>query len=163
MFAYKDFWENYNWWASPPEWIDKIKPHIIGESILDIGCNDGRFIPLFLNKKKYVGCDLNKVAIKEAKRKYPELEFILGDICDYDFKKNKFDIIFSCTVLMTIVPEKIEKLVKQMRACSKHIVLIEPTIPSLIDHGFMHDYKKLFNIVYKEKVEHETYLMVHKN
>jgi len=84
-------------WGS--EWSRDIRLKILttiapleNQTILDVGCGYGDFYPLLRQKniKHYIGIDISKDCIEEAKKKYPEGEFYLADILGF---KGKFDYI----------------------------------------------------------------------
>lgn len=100
--------------------------------IIDIGCAGGIHVPLFLgigHKLKYVGIDISKLFIKIATRRYPNLNFALGNIADVStLPKNKFDGFVASAVLMhvpldqwEIMFENIEKITKS--GCYGYITL----------------------------------------
>lgn len=81
-----------------------------GDSVLDIGCGNGRLYQLFDKKSiAYTGVDISEELIKIAKEKYPcppsavasgtgrqaELQFEVGDMINLPFQDKKFDVIFS--------------------------------------------------------------------
>lgn len=76
------------------------------ESILDIGCGDGKVTALIhshLNNGHITGIDSSPDMINLAKKtfpplKYPNLSFVLLDATKLDFR-NQFDIIFSTATL----------------------------------------------------------------
>ena len=74
--------------------------------IIDIGCAGGIHIPLFLGigrKLKYHGVDISKLFLKVATRRYPQLDFTLGNIADSTtLPKRKFDGFFSTSTLMHV-------------------------------------------------------------
>jgi ubiquinone/menaquinone biosynthesis C-methylase UbiE len=74
--------------------------------IIDIGCAGGIHVPLFLgigNKLKYFGIDISKLFIKIATRRYPNLNFSLGNISDVStLPKNKFDGFYASAILMHV-------------------------------------------------------------
>ena len=51
------------------------------QSIVDVGCGKGAFTHLFKKKNNVViGIDISKTAIKIAKERYPDIDFICIDI-----------------------------------------------------------------------------------
>lgn len=71
-----------------------------GSSCLDVGCGTGE-MSSYLHKKrirKYVGIDIYERSIIEAREKYPEEEFIVGDIIQ-GIIDEKFDYIFASGAL----------------------------------------------------------------
>jgi SAM-dependent methyltransferase len=74
--------------------------------IFDIGCAGGIHVPLFLGigrKLTYHGLDISKLFLKVAIRRYPQLNFTLGNIADSaTLPKIKFDGFFSTSTLMHV-------------------------------------------------------------
>jgi trans-aconitate 2-methyltransferase len=76
------------------------------ESLLDIGCGDGKITELIsrkLSEGKVVGIDSSKDMIRFAKQKYtndafPNLSFIYKDACELEFE-NEFDVVYSNAAL----------------------------------------------------------------
>jgi trans-aconitate 2-methyltransferase len=72
------------------------------ESLLDIGCGDGKITELISKKLpdgKVVGIDSSKDMIRFAKQKYSNdtfqnLSFIYKDACELEFE-NEFDVVYS--------------------------------------------------------------------
>lgn len=70
-----------------------IKP---GDRVLDIGCGNGRFLPLVKERGgQYVGVDYSEGLIREAKRLHPDGEFVVGDATKLSFLDSKFDVAYS--------------------------------------------------------------------
>jgi hypothetical protein len=79
-------------------------------------------------------------------------EFVAGSIYDASSHfKRKFDLVFTCGVLIHIPPESIEKAIEQVKALGKTVVVLEdhgePRVRKLesgIPARWVHDYKKYF-------------------
>ncbi|MCL5030194.1 MAG: class I SAM-dependent methyltransferase [Bacteroidetes bacterium] len=79
------------------------------ERILDLGCGTGYLTKLISQSgAKIIGIDSSEEMIKQAKQKYPTLNFEIKDATNFSFK-SKLDAVFSNAVLHWI-PEK-EKVV----------------------------------------------------
>ncbi len=74
--------------------------------IIDIGCAHGICVPMFLGigrKLKYTGLDNSISFLRIARRRYPQLPFMLGDISNRDtLPKTKFDGFWAAAVLMHV-------------------------------------------------------------
>jgi trans-aconitate methyltransferase len=56
----------------------------VPKSVLDAGCGYGRITASFVdNGYDYTGIDVSPEAIAEAKRRYPALEFVVGDLSSW--------------------------------------------------------------------------------
>ncbi len=80
----------------------KLKPT---DKILDVGCGDGFYLFLLTKlvkfKNKLIGIDLQLESIEAAKRLVPHksIQYIVGDITKYPFKKESFDKIICSEVI----------------------------------------------------------------
>ncbi len=75
------------------------------EKVLDVGCGSGRFAE-YLKHISYTGVDFSKNLINEAKKRFPNQKFIVGDVLSLAFKDNSFDKIYSIAVLHQIPKEE---------------------------------------------------------
>ncbi len=69
-----------------------------GEMVLDAGCGNGRFAK-YLQHTRYTGMDFSEKMIKEAKKRFPEMKFIKGDVLSLPFSDNYFDKIYSIATI----------------------------------------------------------------
>ena len=70
-----------------------------GERILDVGCGTGHLThEIRLRGAKVVGIDSSPNMIQEARRSYPDLEFVQADASSFTFKE-PFDAVFSNAAL----------------------------------------------------------------
>lgn len=90
--------------AAREKWEDWVQRHYIGEfqlregeRILDIPCGDGFWSSVFAKKGfEVVGIDRNATGISEAKRRFPQIEFHLGNAEDkLPVAPGSFDVVFS--------------------------------------------------------------------
>ncbi len=72
-----------------------------GESVIDVGCGNGRLLTGFKNKKiNYLGVDFSQELIKKARLNFPGREFAEGDILDLGkIPPVGFDHVFCVAVL----------------------------------------------------------------
>lgn len=79
-----------------------------GDTVLDLGCGNGRLCELFKEKSvKYIGLDSSPKLIEIAKKKYPGFSFQVADARDLPFEKDTFDTCFSIALLHHIPSEEL--------------------------------------------------------
>lgn len=73
-----------------------------GAKVLDAGCGGGRDTKLLSEKKNIsaVGLDLSEGLLNECRKKFPELEFIHGNLLDLPFPDESFDGVWSSASLL---------------------------------------------------------------
>lgn len=78
------------------------------EKVLDLGCGNGRFYPLFEKRKiDYYGIDFSSKMIEIAKEKYPLGKFWVRNGFDLSFENNFFDKVYSIAVLHHVPSEEL--------------------------------------------------------
>lgn len=90
-----------------------------GESVLDVGCGNGRLLEAMDNKKiNYLGVDNSEALINLAKENYPLEKFLVADILNLDIiTDNSFDYVFCLAVLQHIPSQELRlQALRQMRA-----------------------------------------------
>lgn len=71
-----------------------------GDSVLDVGCGNGRLIENLVNKQvSYLGIDNSEELIKLASLNYPERNFQVLDILKTETLNQKFNLVISVAVL----------------------------------------------------------------
>lgn len=92
-----------------PELLSLFKNAKDGDSVLDVGCGNGRLLKVFEKKKiKYLGIDQSQELIKKAKEKYPKHEFAYGDILNLGgLADHDFDYVACLAVLHHIPGENL--------------------------------------------------------
>lgn len=98
-------------------------------TLLEIGCGNGYYYEVFSHLAgcaiKYVGLDYSAGMIESARRRYPNLEFTLGDASVLPFADNSFDIAWSGTVLMHLVDYK--KSIEETRRVARRFCAFHST------------------------------------
>lgn len=77
-----------------------------GDSILDVGCGNGRLYQLFTDLSiTFTGADISTGLIDIAKKSNPESTFIVSDMRELPFDENSFDIAYSIAAVHHLPPE----------------------------------------------------------
>jgi tRNA (uracil-5-)-methyltransferase TRM9 len=119
-----------------------------GDSILDVGCGNGRLLELFKDRKiDYLGVDISQKLIEIAKRKHPQEDFLVADNLNLPFPDNNFDKVFSVAVLHTIPSKELRRkaLVELKRVLKPKGLLIliawnmwrKEMFPLILKHCFL--------------------------
>ena len=67
-----------------------------GDTVLDIGCGNGRLYQLFQDMQvHYTGIDQSSELIAIAKKRFPDLRFIVSEMTDMAIQSNSADIIYA--------------------------------------------------------------------
>ena len=67
-----------------------------GDKVLDLGCGSGRFSETMEEKNiEYVGTDNSEKFIEIAKKRYPNLKFLLAEAKNLPFPENYFDKVYA--------------------------------------------------------------------
>lgn len=100
--------------------VKKISKEVKGP-VLDIGCHSGLFTSVILpivKTEKIYGIDVSANAIKKAKKRIPNGDFIVGDIHKLPYKDNFFDAVY-CLEVLEHVDSPIEVLKEIKRVMNK--------------------------------------------
>lgn len=95
-------------WPVTQSYLDKIKS---GQSILDVGCGNGKLVSGFTKGVEYVGIDFSNTLLTEAKANFPDYDFRYGNIVEPNAWENlnKYDGIF-CVAVLHHLPEREQQL-----------------------------------------------------
>ena len=90
-----------------------------GQSILDLGCGNGRLVSELPKGVRYLGTDFSKTLLAEAKKLYPKQKFEYGNVVEPAMwkKLGKYDAIF-CVAVLHHIPTREQQLfvLKEARA-----------------------------------------------
>jgi len=100
------------------------------DKVLDLGCGNGRFYPLFEKRNvDYYGIDFSSNMIQIAKEKYPLGKFWVGTGFDLVFENDFFDYVYSIAVLHHVPSEKLRKsFLKEAKRVLKNKGIIVLTV-----------------------------------
>lgn len=84
-----------------------------GDTVLDLGCGNGRLYKLFEDRAvKYIGIDSSEKLIQIANTKYQipdtKYKFMVADTLNLPFKEETFDAVFSIALLHHIPSEELQ-------------------------------------------------------
>lgn len=88
-------------------------PNLKNKNVLCLGCGTGEECASLMAKgaKSVTGIDIAKGMIDVAKKKFPELDFKVGDVENLRFKKESFDFVYS-SLMMHYINDWVKPLKK---------------------------------------------------
>ncbi|MBQ9791808.1 MAG: class I SAM-dependent methyltransferase [Clostridia bacterium] len=102
--------------------IDNYKPYadvfldlLDGYRVVELGCGSGAMAD-YLTKSgcSVVGVDFSHALLNIARKRYPYIDFIEADICDY-IPPVKYDGLFTKDVLFHLPPKDLERVVRNFK------------------------------------------------
>lgn len=151
-----EYLEGYSELIPIRRWLAKIVTLYHPKSVLELGCNVGANLQAIHQIDPTIelaGLDIHAPAIELAKKRLPQGQFVVGSL--YDAAKlfnRKFDIVFTCGVLIHIPPDMLPVAKEQIdalaRMASIHIEEHGQPRERKWDGGipvrWVHDYQTLF-------------------
>lgn len=102
------------------EFANKVKKNG-GRKVLDLGCGSGiQSQQLFGEGLAVVGLDLSPKMVKEAQKRVPQAEFVIGDMINMFFAKESFDGVYARASLLHIPKKLIPKVLKSINKILKN-------------------------------------------
>jgi len=142
------------------ELVEEINP----DSILDVGCGEGRFLGLLGNRIRKVGVDLSLRPIKFAQAFHPDIEFHCADA---DQLKEEFDVVTAIEVLEHVPDEQVTNflkiLEKRIKESGKIIISVPTTVLPVSEKHYRHYTLEIFkqqleNSKINLEIEHVEYV-----
>ncbi len=125
-----------NWAGSPRDLLVNHANYLPPSGLcLDIamglGANSGFLISRGLS---VIGVDISQVAVQYAKRKYPCLHAVIGDLTQYPLPENRFDVILNFYYLQRNLWNNFSKTLKPgglifIEALTRAMLEIKPELP----------------------------------
>lgn len=139
-------------WPVTDQYLKKLES---GQSVLDIGCGNGKLVSGLPPGIKYLGTDFSKVLISEAKKLFPSREFVYGDVVDTMHWEGlgRYDAIF-CVAVLHHIPEKDQQVyvLKEMKNHLKENGFVYLTVWNLWQEKFaQYQVDDHFEIPYNKK------------
>ena len=112
------------------------------EHVLDFGSGGGieaRFVLKHLGEKGHITCvDRSSYWLKKARKrlkKFPNVTFVLGDICKLDIPDNAFEVVLARYVIHDIEPEERQRIMNALANKLKPGGALYIWEPTKISHG----------------------------
>ncbi len=103
------------------------------DSLLDVGCGEGRFMREAEQRfpgKELVGIDFSERAIRYAQLLNPNLTFLCGDVANHELFEKQFDVITLIETLEHVPPDEVASFVRSLRGRLKRDGVLVITVPS---------------------------------
>jgi ubiquinone/menaquinone biosynthesis C-methylase UbiE len=122
--------------------VEKFIDPVPGGKVLDIGCADGVFTKVILDKQslslrdkskacEIIGIDVLQSSVDWANKhwkKQKELKFRVGDAHKLDFKANTFDAVFALEVMEHVFhPQEVFKEIKRVLKKNGYVIILVPS------------------------------------
>jgi len=123
------------------------------DMVLDVGCGDGYLCYQFNKKIKNVcGIDFAENRVKYAKSKFPEIEFVQGDIYNLPIQNNSYDII-TCVEVLEHIEDPLKAILELKRVSRDYILFTVPyneplekvVCPHCLKTFYLHGHIQFFN------------------
>lgn len=120
-------------------WVDNTKYmttilqslELKGEKVIDVACGTGAYYPFLSHRfTKYLGIDTSEKMLGVAKKKYPGVEFVVGDAKRLNYDDQTFDLVFCMGLLIHMPLKTIEKVLTELCRISRKNVLFNLHITS---------------------------------
>ncbi len=106
-----------------------------GYRVLDVACGNGALLKLLADKKQIqaYGVDISENMVKEAKKKYPEMDFASANSCKLPFESGFFDAItVSAAFHHFTEPEKFLSEAWRILNRGGHLYIADPYFPPVM-------------------------------
>ncbi|MFH2066162.1 MAG: pseudaminic acid biosynthesis-associated methylase [Pseudomonadota bacterium] len=138
-----------------PFWKNLIARYEI-QNVLEVGCNVGAnlfWLNQLLESRRVFGIDINEKALKELKKRNPEVNAVWSPAKELPFRDRHFDLVFTTGVLIHQTPLSLPLVMSEIVRCSRKFILCAEyfaedltEIPYRNQHGalFKQNYGKIY-------------------
>jgi len=110
--------------------------YVKGKVVLDIPCGMGWGTSLLTGYRSAYGIDISEEAIREAKRRYPEIKFEKGNMIKISLKDNFCDVAVCLEGLEHITFSEGQKFMKEIKRVLRNKGLLILSSPLLVDNRY---------------------------
>lgn len=147
----KYFSQTRRWlWPEMLPYLNIIKQN---DTVLDIGCGNGRLLEGIQNEVTYIGVDFSSALLLAAKKLHPLSTFIQADILESEIWQNlpQANALFCVAVLHHIPQEKLNFLFKQFSSHLKKGGFVYISSWNLLQKKYLSHHFSLRSIISKLK------------
>lgn len=103
--------------------------------VLDVACGNGSLLKMLSDKARIqaYGVDISENMIKEAKNRYPQMQFVLTNSSELPFEGSFFDVITVCAAFHHFSePRKFVSEAKRVLKPGGYIFVADPYFPPIV-------------------------------
>jgi SAM-dependent methyltransferase len=119
-----------------------------GDWILDAGC--GRAAYATVVRGRYVGVDIIRPFLIEARAKSPDSDFIAADILALPFANDSVDCVIASQVVEHFDSVRLPQAIAEMKRVARHSIVVDTPNESTLIHG-------LRRIIYRNRDVHSDH------
>ena len=128
-------------------------------SVLDAGCGEGFTLEKLREEcvgRKVTGIDNSKIALKLGRKLHPKLDLRQGNIYNFPYKRNSFDLVV-CSEVLEHLTKPHDALAEAIRVSKRHLIITVPNEPFFTLANFLRgkNFSRLGND--KGHIRHWTY------
>ncbi len=105
--------------------VFKLLGDLRGKKVLDIGCGTGRIIEELKQRgAEVVGLDVSEKILEIAKKKFCDVEFVLGNVNDLPFEDESFDLVLGLFLIVHLknLEKPFEEIYRVLRPGGRFIL-----------------------------------------
>ena len=138
------------------------------KSVLEVGCAAG--VNLYLIKKALpeiiiAGCDINEMAVREARRRLPDADIRRTNAISLPYQRGEFDLILTDACLIYINPDQMYQVMRGFRRVANRFLFNEfhtednykRQLMMKVDNYFVYDYNKVLMEAELTKIPKEAW------